>query len=168
MPRYAIFVFGVFLTSLIASGCADSSATAQPTVSATEFQLTSEPAGALEVLDAKGQAKDGEAIIVVGRLGGGVKPWIDGRAAFLLVDTRILPSCNENDDCEDGCPDCAKEMTGASTMVKFLGEDGKVLPIDARDLLGLKEEQTVVIQGLVSRDKTGNVSIIAKGIFIRR
>lgn len=56
----------------------------------------------------------------------------------------------------------------ASTMVKFLGQDGKVLPVDARKLLGVKEQETVVILGVANRDKTGNVSIAAEGIFVRR
>jgi hypothetical protein len=53
-------------------------------------------------------------------------------------------------------------------MVNFLGEDGKVLPVDARKLLGLGDEQTVVIRGIANRDRTGNVSITAEGIFVRR
>jgi hypothetical protein len=59
-------------------------------------------------------------------------------------------------------------MTEASTMVKFLGADGKVLATDARQLLGVKELETVVIRGTANRDKSGNVSIAANGIFIRK
>ncbi|MFN0018620.1 MAG: hypothetical protein ACKVP0_10195 [Pirellulaceae bacterium] len=168
MHRYAIFMWGIVVASLTVSGCTDSSTSGPLAASPAKYQLNAEPAGALEVLDAKDQAKDGEPIVVVGRLGGGVEPWIDGRAAFLLVDTRILPSCQEEDQCKADCPDCAKEMLAASTMVKFLGDDGKVLPVDARTLLGVKEQETVVIEGVASRDKSGNVSISAKGIYVRR
>ena len=38
-------------------------------------------------------------------------------------------------------------MAEASTRVKFLGTDGKVLPTDARQLLGVKEMETVMIRG---------------------
>jgi len=38
-------------------------------------------------------------------------------------------------------------MLAASTMVKFLGKDGKVLPVDARELLGVKDQQTGGIHG---------------------
>ena len=168
MYRCALFVFGIASVLSAVVGCGASSATTPQPGASSKFHLASEPAGALEVLDAKDEAQDGEPIVVVGRLGGGMKPWIDGRAAFLLVDTRILPSCEENEHCKADCPDCAKEMLAASTMVKFLGDDGKVLPVDARELLGVKEQQTVVIHGVASCDKTGNMSITADGIFVRR
>lgn len=168
MHRIELFVCGVVLAALTTVGCANSSAPSTQVAKSPEFRLANEPAGAVEVLDAKDQARDGEPIVVVGRLGGGVNPWVDGRAAFLLVDSRILPSCEEGSNCKADCPDCAKEMVAASAMVKFVGDDGKVLPVDARTLLGVKEQETVVIQGVASRDKTGNVSIAAKGIFVRR
>ncbi len=168
MNRCALLIFGTVCAVLTAGGCGTSAATTSQVNVTGKFHLATEPAGALEVLDAKDDAKDGEPIVVVGRVGGGVKPWVDGRAAFLLVDTRILPSCEEGGVCPAGCPDCAKEMLAASTMVKFLGDDGKVLAVDARELLGVKEQQTVVIHGTASRDNTGNVSIAADGIFVRR
>lgn len=169
MHRYSSMFLAVACTLPMATGCGPSvSETPTSVAASSEFQLTSEPVGALEVLDAKDQAKDGEPVVVVGRLGGGLNPWVDGRAAFLIVDTRILPSCEEAGHCTADCADCAKEMMAASTMVKFLGQDGKVLPVDARKLLGVKEQETVVVQGVASRDKTGNVSIAAEGVFVRR
>lgn len=169
MYQYAYLCSALAAILFLSTGCAQSpTATAIPSADATQFQLTTEPAGASEVLDVKDNAKDGQPIVVVGRLGGGLKPWVDGRAAFLIVDTRILPSCEEEGVCKSDCPDCAKEMIAASTMVKFMGQDGKVMPIDARTLLGVKEEETVVVQGVANRDKTGNVSISAQGIFVRR
>jgi hypothetical protein len=153
----------------VVTGCAKPNPPSASAGPIPNVLLSQEPAGAVEVLDARDEAKDGEPIVLVGRLGGGLKPWIDGRAAFLLVDTRILPSCDEDGhQCEAGCPDCAKEMLAASTMVKFLGSDGKVLAVDARDLLKAKEESTVVVRGIASRDPTGNLSIAAEGVFVRR
>lgn len=163
-------LLAAIVLSVMASGCARSSA--EPTEVRVgpipNVHLNQEPAGAVEILDARDEAKDGEPIVLVGRLGGGLKPWIDGRAAFLLVDTRILPSCKDGDHCEAGCPDCSKEMLAASTMVKFLGDDGKVLAVDARELLGVKDESTLVVQGIASRDGAGNLSISAAGVFVRR
>ena len=153
---------------VMATGCAESFADATTATVTRNVHLKEEPAGAVEVLDARDEAKNGEPIVLVGRLGGGLKPWIDGRAAFLLVDTRILPACSDTEHCEAGCPDCSKEMLAASTMVKFLGTDGKVLPVDARDLLGAKEESTIVVRGIAIRDATGNLSVAAEGVFVRR
>jgi hypothetical protein len=162
------FVLVTAISIVMVTGCAKSPATPAAAGIAPNVHLSQEPAGAVEVLDARDEAKDGEPIVLVGRLGGGLKPWIDGRAAFLLVDTRILPSCADGERCEAGCPDCSKEMLAASTMVKFLGNDGKVLAVDARELLGVEEESTVVVHGTATRDATGNLSIAAKGVFVRR
>jgi hypothetical protein len=167
MCRAFIFSSVVIAATLTATGCGSSLPAGKQAVD-VKYHLADEPANAIEIMDVKEQAKDGDAVVIVGRLGGGVKPWIDGRAAFLLVDTRILPSCNEGEKCDENCPSCAEAMLSASTMVKFLGDDGKVLPVDARALLGVKEQQTVVVQGFANRDKTGNVSIAAEKIYVRR
>lgn len=167
MNRILVLLPLVAAATLATTGCGTSAPVARQAVD-PKYQLAAEPADAVEVLDAKDLAKDGEAVVVVGRVGGGVKPWIDGRAAFLLVDTRILPTCKDGEKCDENCPGCAEAMLQASTMVKFLGSDGKVMPIDARELLGVKEQQTVVIRGVANRDKAGNVSIAAEKIFVRR
>lgn len=161
-------ILATAIAVVTATGCGNSSTEGTVAEVKHNVHLSQEPAGAVEILDARDEAKDGEPIVLVGRLGGGLNPWIDGRAAFLLVDTRILPSCADGAHCEAGCPDCSKEMLTASTMVKFLGDDGKVLPVDARDLLGAGEESTLVVRGIASRDATGNLSIAADGVFVRR
>jgi len=167
MYRAFVLFSVVIVASQNMTGCGSSPPASNQAVD-VKYLLADEPADAIEILDAKDQAKDGEAVVVVGRLGGGVKPWIDGRAAFLLVDTRILPTCQDGEKCDENCPGCAEAILSASTMVKFLGSDGKVLPVDARDLLGVKEQQTIVVRGVANRDKAGNVSITAEKIFVRR
>lgn len=163
----ALALCSVVVAVLAATGCGSPAAAHKQPINTT-FALAEEPSDPIEVLDIKDQAKDGETVAVVGRLGGGIKPWIEGRAAFLIVDTRVLPTCHDGEKCDENCPGCAEAMLAASTMVKFLGEDGKVLPIDARELLGVQEQQTVVIRGVANRDKTGNLTIAAQKIFVRR
>lgn len=158
---------GALFCLAAATGCSRTAADQTTAMHDSKYQLVAEPAGALDVIDVREKAKDGEPVVVLGRVGGGAKPWIDGRAAFLLVDERMAPSCTD-EKCDENCSHCAQELAEATTMVKFLGEDGKVLPVDARQLLGLGEEQTVVIRGIANRDDSGNVSITAEGIFVRR
>ena len=45
-------------------------------------------------------------------------------------------------------------------------DDGKVVKKDARELLGVKELDTVVIQGKAKRDKAGNVTILASKLYV--
>ena len=51
--------------------------------------------------------------------------------------------------------------------MKFVDEQGKTLPTDARQLLGLKELQTVVIQGKAKRDDAGNLTVLASGLYVK-
>jgi hypothetical protein len=149
----------------IAVGCGVAN-TAQQESHQSEFVLNAEPGGALDVLDVRENAKDGQQVVVLGRIGGGIKPWFDGRAAFLVTDERVQ-------GCEDGhcgaeCAACARELAEASTMVKFLDANQKVVTVDARELLGLKEQQVVVVRGTANRDASGNLSIAATGVYVRR
>lgn len=133
----------------------------------TRYQLQSEPKDAIGVLQLKESATDGAAIALVGRVGGGQKPWIDGRAAFLLVDDGVAPACRD-EECGEDCAECAVALAEATTLVKFVDAQGKVLTTDARSLLGIEDFQTVVVQGIARKDKAGNVSVVADSIYIRR
>ena len=89
------------------------------------------------------------------------------RLQFLLVDDGVAPACSE-EHCEEGCAECALALAEATTLVKFVDEKGKVQPTDARELLGVENFQTVVVRGIAARDKAGNLSVVADGIYIRR
>lgn len=160
-------VIGIPLCLLAVMGCSQSNTAVTVTPKNPELLLATEPVGAKDVMDIREDAQDGQAVVMLGRVGGGIKPWIEGRAAFLVVDERVLPSCND-EKCDEDCAACAKELASATAMVKFLDAQGKVLLVDARELLGLKEQQTVVIRGVAKREASGSVSIAADGVFIRR
>lgn len=96
-------VFAAPLALLV--GCGTQAPPAAPTVNAsaagTAYLLSTEPAAALSVKQARADAKDAEQVTLVGRIGGDTNPWIDGQAAFLIVDSALKP-CNEQHD--DACP----------------------------------------------------------------
>lgn len=81
----------------------ENSTTTPPTavaVDGSRYLLTSEPADSQGVIQARVAARDQEEIVVVGRIGGSATPWVEGRAAFSIVDLS-LKSCAEcgSDDC---------------------------------------------------------------------
>jgi hypothetical protein len=169
----------LFLTIAFAGGCrkADNPSapsTAQervPTAAGKKYLLPQEPSGSKSVLNARKDAKDGEDIVLVGRIGGDAKPWVEGRASFWIVDTS-LKSCKETED--DNCPTpwdyCCiprNELTAAMATVKIVDETGQTIPTDARELLGVKELQTIVVRGRARRDESGNLIVLASGIFLR-
>ena len=61
-----------------------------------EVLLKSQPADAQPVGDARKSAKDGAAVTILGRIGGDTNPWVEGRAAFTIVDPKLQP-------CQPGC-----------------------------------------------------------------
>lgn len=168
----------VALTGLVGVvGCGSASDTASPVtntsvnVDASQFQLAEEPDGAVGVIAARESAEDGAPIILVGRVGGSANPWIDGRAAFTLLDASMSvvdegKDSGEGELCTGDC--CALERQSCTTLVKVVDSQGKLVPVDSRELLGLKESDMVVVKGTAQKDKTGNFVMLASGVFIRR
>lgn len=64
-----------------------------------KYLLASEPAGAKGVIELRKTAKDGDAVIVIGRIGGSKEPFT-GRAAFEIVDTSFV-ACTEKPEPEE-------------------------------------------------------------------
>ena len=143
----------------------------EPTEAGQAFRLKEEPADGKGVLAVRQESKDGEDVVIVGRIGGSRKPFT-GRAAFTIVDDSIKP-CNEIGD--DACPTpwdycCGvgkEDLAKATALVKLLGDDGQTRADDARTMLGLTELQTVVVRGKAKRDDAGNLTVLLNGIFVR-
>lgn len=136
------------------------------------FLLASEPAGAKGVIDLRKETHADRDLVVVGRVGGSKKPFIAGRASFTIVDPS-LKTCSERegDDCEtpwDYCCETPDDLAKATILIKFVDDQGKTMARDAKSDLGLKEMQTVVVQGKARYDAEGNLTaILAKGVFVR-
>jgi hypothetical protein len=131
--------------------------------------LKKEPKGAVDVLALRKDAKDKQDVVVVGRIGGRVNPWIKGTAVFPIVD-RSLRACSDipGDACKtpwDYC--CEADVPKATVLVMFVDEKGKVIKQDPRELFHVKELSTVVVQGTAKRDKAGNVTVLATKLHVR-
>ena len=153
----------------ILTGCNKNADQAGPTIDGSLYRLTSEPAGAVSVLELRNNGKDNDEIVIHGRIGG-VQPWVEGLSVFTLVDSSF-PSCNEIPD--DECPTpwdycCEPDLESKTALVKVVDQHGKPLGVGAQELLGLKELQNVVVQGKVQLDSSGNLSVVASGVYIRQ
>jgi hypothetical protein len=163
MLRLFVSLVALSVLALSLAGCAKSETTS--VAADPRYLLPSAPAGAVGVNELKEKVKSGDQVSVSGRVGGGIKPWIDGRAAFVLVDSFApMPSA----ECGPECAHCAAEIAASSLVVKFVDESGKTIGVDSRQLLGVQEEEEVVVNGVASRDEQGNVALVATGIFIKR
>ncbi len=140
-----------------------------PKIDGTKFVLAEEPADAKTVDEVREAAKDGDDVVIVGRIGGDRDPWVAERAAFLIVDPSRIP-CNERtgDSCKtpwDYC--CETDLAKSKATIKFVDEAGKTLSRDVLQPLYLKELQTVVVKGHAKRDEAGNLTVLASGLFVR-
>jgi len=167
-----VFVF-LGLTSML--GCAEQS---PPPTAATgssnessEYLLDSEPAGAQDVIAVRESAEDGDEVLVVGRIGGSGNPWIEGRAAFSIVDGS-LRACSDipGDECATPWDYCCEtdKLPQATALVKVVDPSGSLVASDARDLLNVEELSTVVVQGKASRDDSGNLTVLASGVYVKK
>ncbi len=163
------------------AGCSEEASTPTPseppssssasTVDGAKYLLTTEPEGAGDVIKVREDAADGEEVVIVGRIGGSSNPWIEGRAAFSIVDGS-LKACSdiEGDSCPmpwDYCCETSK-LPNATALVKIVDEDGELVKADARELLPVKELSTVIVKGKAQRDDAGNLTILATGIFVQK
>lgn len=158
-------ILGLAVLVLLTTGCKESSEVAS---SPNQYEATVEPTGAIPVGEAREKTEDGQDLTLVGVIGGSSKPFIDGLAAFTIVDAKV-PYCADDEGCStpwDYCceTDAVKENIAT---VKIVDDSGKPVAQDARELLDLKELSTVVVQGKAKRDDQGNLTVAASKIFVR-
>lgn len=134
----------------------------------TAFLASSEPAGAVAVGEARKSAKDQQDVVLVGRIGGSEKPFVDGIAAFTIVDPKV-PYCHEDEGCPTPWDYCCEQNQVKENIATVKVVDVKGTPVakDARELLGVKELSVVVVQGKAQRDAEGNLSVLADQVFVK-
>ncbi len=170
-PRRMWSVGAMMFAAGLLAGCgskapAPTAAPAGPAPEGAQFVLPAAPENAQGVLAVRQTAAGGEEVVVVGRIGGSTQPFVEGMAAFSLVDNS-LRACSDipGDQCPtpwDFC--CEAELPKARTLVKFVDESGQIIPTDARTLLGVSELQTVYVRGQAHRDADGNLTVLARGV----
>ena len=154
------------------TGCGDRSEGPPPVaIDVTPYLLSEPPGDAEEVKSVHEAAGSERDVVIVGKIGGRSDPWIEGRAAFNIVD-RSVKSCSDipGDDCPTPWDYCCTQgdLRGSTALVKVVGGDGRTLFGDARKLFGVKELQTVIIKGTARKDDAGNLTVVASGLYLKK
>ncbi len=167
----------VTAVSVMTLGCTGTQSTqtvdndSAPVVDMSGYLLAEEPDGAQEVMAVRESAEDDEEVVVVGRIGGSSNPWIDGRAAFSIVDPS-LKACSDipGDGCKTPWDYCCEtdKLPSATALVKVVDENGDVVKADPKKSLKLDELQTVVVRGKAKRDGEGNLTVLADSLYVRK
>ncbi len=181
------FLFLSLIATVLLTGCAKGPVKADPAVVAelrAKLLLTEEPAGAVTLLDWRASEQEAETITLVGQIGGMPNPWGETapdfpwrarEATFFVVDpatvTEFADHIGEDADAHVAdCSFCARKVTEKASSiaaVSFLGSDGEALSIDARELLGVKVGDVVVVRGRPKPIGEDLLVIEADGLFIR-
>ena len=162
------------------AGCDRKSQTAteQPAAAANaealppSLALAEAPAGANDVLAVRSGAKEGDAVVVRGRVGGSRSPFVDGRASMQIVDAS-MKACGEGtpmDECKtpwDYCCSEPKDIAAHSASVQVVGADGKPLRASLSGFAGLKPLSKVTVKGTVAKSAdSGALVINATGVHV--
>ena len=163
-------VISGFMLALVGCGEGTSNSESKPAVPAASsaYILPTEPADAIAVGAARETAENDKPITVAGRIGGSEKPFVDGLAAFTIVDLKVQ-YCADDEGCPTPWDYCCnqKDVKSNIATVKLVDETGKPVSGDARELLGVKELSEVVVQGNAKRDDQGNLSLAVSKVFVR-
>lgn len=129
------------------------------------------------------QATEPIDVLMVGSVGGLSNPWEETQPDFPFAKNQailFLGDLGEVAELEahghahapgEECAFCtahASESSAMLAMVRFMDENGEVLPIGVRHLFDVKEKDTVVIQGSARIVDGGMMVVDATGFYIRR
>ncbi len=149
-------------------------ADANPAPAPAGLMLTEAPPGARDVIAVKKDAKEGDEVVIRGRIGGApTNVFTSGYAIMTIVDMSLVP-CNEKpgDGCKtpwDYCCDDKEDILAAKATIQLLGAGGKVLKQEFKGMAGMDHLSVVVVKGKVGkRDDPKNLIINATGIFVEK
>lgn len=157
---------------IVSQGCGDAP-DPQTLALRQRFVRADEPTGALTIAEAREKLGDGGEVSAVGRIGAaGIDPWAKGQAAFVISELLAPPTGHGDSPGHDAanCPFCKRRAVkaDATALVQFRDEQGNVLPVDARTLLGVDVDQVVVVQGQGRVNEVGVFVIAADKIHLRK
>ncbi len=158
------------LLSTLCLGCAQQATETTVQNSVDQSLLADqEPEHSLPVGEARQQVQDGDQVALLGHIGGSKEPFVDGLAAFTIVDPKV-DYCQPDEQCPTPWDYCCKqnEVQDNIAMVKIVDQNDAVVAGDAKGLLGVKELSLVVVQGTAQRDDEGNLTLLANKVFIKQ
>jgi hypothetical protein len=156
-----------------------------------QLRLSEEPKDVQQVLAvqksfvagrSKPNAETTRGVVISGQIGGMSNlwpeqhpkfPWYEGQASFFLVDSKIasqFAAHAKHHGAGHNCAFCqalAEKNATAIAVVNFVDEKGEIIRTDARELLGLKENQTVIVRGKAKLLGGAMLVIDADGVYTK-
>ena len=158
------------MLAIVLAGCGPTNAPPTSAKADSQLLLPAEPAGAITPTEAMESHTEAKPIVLAGRIDAGdFDPFESGQATFMLSELPDAAHAGDDPDHADNCPFCKRKLEKApKAVVKIVDSAGEVMPVDARDLLGIAKGDVVVVRGSGRYSETVNlVEITADGIFRR-
>ena len=127
--------------------------------------------GAQGVTAVKSSAKDGDTVVVAGKVAGSEEPLAKNRAMMTILDPSI-PTCDAmpGDACKtpwDACCEPHEKVAANSATVQLVGADGKPRGGSLEGIANLKPLSRVTVSGIARRPAGGDSLVIeAKSIHV--
>jgi hypothetical protein len=126
---------------------------------------------------------EAKEVAMVGQIGGLANPWEETQpefpfstnfAVFFLADPQAVAENAEaghvhapGEECAF-CAAHAEENSEQFAMIRLLDDNGKLIPIDVREMFDLTDNDTVVVKGSAQIVEGGMLVVKATGIYVRK
>lgn len=166
--KIILHALGISLLLVVCHGSiAGDAADSPPTTRDALAQVFSAPVTGKPVAihEARETAKAGDSLTLTGRVMGNLKPFVEGRAAFILGDPEKLTPCNvkPGDNCKtpwDVCCDAPEDIRAATATIQVINFEGRVLREPIENFEGLTTLSTVIVSGTVAEGSNADVLIL--------
>lgn len=110
-------------------------------------------------------AKPGETLTVRGWIMGNDSPFVEGRAAFILGDPKVITACSEmpDDHCKtpwDACCDSPEDKQRATATIQIVDGDGRVLKEGIEGVEGIEKLAKLKVTGTVAEGSSAQRLVI--------
>ncbi len=141
--------------AIVLASCSksESEAPEQSAADAPAWVLAVAPSDAVSIVEAKSTVKEGDHVVLRGRIGGRKEPLTSGSPVFTVMDLEI-PHCGENalDACRtpwDYCCETPETITTNSATVQVVDELGQPISDDLK-AFGIEALDEIIVVGTVA------------------
>ncbi len=155
--------------ALLCSGCSGSVSDGVAAMR-EQWLVQTPPTGATPISEIKsrraaGELEAGGAVVIRARINAGeMSPWIQDQAAFVVTDATGHDGSENHDPHQ--CPFCRRDIMDHIALVRCTAADGQLVPVDARQLLGVTEGELLVVQGTIGDGDADELAIDAQRVHI--
>lgn len=137
-----------------------------------ELAIEEEPAGSVTIENARIMIESETNVVLTVRVGSrDVSQWWKSDTASFYVSEATPGSHYTFDPSHDPtlCPFCSRKWKAedAIALVHLVDASGDRIPVNAPDLLGIEEDDIVVVRGTASVDESGLLVVESSGLFVR-